>query len=255
VRAGADPRTRLELALVKAARPELDGSVRALIARIERLEAGSPGAPAAGKAPAPPSPGAQAATGTGAEERARIASVAPATEPLAAPEVAPAPLAVDRAGPPNAPTGASSERGQAPVADLEAVLSIWPAVVELVRAEHALLGAVIADARPVALDGTELTLAFSATAQFYRKKAEDPANRAIVGEALRSLAPGRWRLSYELRDVPGDERPDAEELSEEALVTRFIDEFDAEEVPGDWLPEGHDGAADAETLAANEQGA
>ena len=56
-------------------------------------------------------------------------------------------------------------------------------------------------------------------------------------------------------DVPGDERPDAEELSEEALVTRFIDEFDAEEVPGDWLPEGHDGAADAETLAANEQGA
>ena len=255
VRAGADPRTRLELALVKAARPELDGSVRALIARIERLEAGSPGAPAAGKAPAPPSPGAQAGTSTGAEEPARIASVAPATEPLAAPEVAPAPLAVDRAAPPNAPTGASSEPGQAPVADLEAALSIWPAVVELVRAEHALLGAVIADARPVALDGTELTLAFSATAQFYRKKAEDPANRAIVGEALRSLAPGRWRLSYELRDVPGDERPDAEELSEEALVTRFIDEFDAEEVPGDWLPEGHDGAADAETLAANEQGA
>ena len=255
VRAGADPRTRLELALVKAARPELDGSVRALIARIERLEAGSPGAPAAGKAPAPPSPGAEPATSTGAEKPARIASVAPATEPLAAPEVAPAPLAVDRAGPPNAPTGASSEQGQAPVADLEAVLSIWPAVVELVRAEHALLGAVIADARPVALAGAELTLAFSATAQFYRKKAEDPANRAIVGEALRSLAPGRWRLSYELRDVPGDERPEAEELSEEELVTRFIDEFDAEEVPGDWLPEGHDGAADAETLAANEQGA
>ena len=255
VRAGADPRTRLELALVKAARPELDGSVRALIARIERLEAGSSGAPAAGKAPGPPSPGAQAATSTGAEEPARIASVAPATEPLAAPEVAPAPLAVDRAAPPNAPTGASREPGQAPVADLEAALSIWPAVVELVRAEHALLGAVIADARPVAFDGTELTLAFSATAQFYRKKAEDPANRAIVGEALRSLAPGRWRLSYELRDVPGDQRLDAEELSEEALVTRFIDEFDAEEVPGDWLPEGHDGAADAETLAANEQGA
>ena len=38
VRAGADARTRLELALVKAARPELDGSLRALLARIERLE-------------------------------------------------------------------------------------------------------------------------------------------------------------------------------------------------------------------------
>ena len=39
VRAGADARTRLELALVKAARPETDGSLRALLARIERLEA------------------------------------------------------------------------------------------------------------------------------------------------------------------------------------------------------------------------
>ena len=38
VRAGADPRTRLELALVKAARPEVDASTSALLARIERLE-------------------------------------------------------------------------------------------------------------------------------------------------------------------------------------------------------------------------
>ncbi|HLL92283.1 MAG TPA: DNA polymerase III subunit gamma/tau, partial [Solirubrobacteraceae bacterium] len=38
VRAGADARTRLELALVKAARPEADTSMRALLARIERLE-------------------------------------------------------------------------------------------------------------------------------------------------------------------------------------------------------------------------
>jgi DNA polymerase III subunit gamma/tau len=38
VRAGADPRTQLELALVKAATPQADGSTRALLARIERLE-------------------------------------------------------------------------------------------------------------------------------------------------------------------------------------------------------------------------
>ena len=47
VRAGADPRTRLELALVKAAEPRLDGSTRALLARIERLEAAG-GLPAQG---------------------------------------------------------------------------------------------------------------------------------------------------------------------------------------------------------------
>ena len=43
VRAGADARTRLELALVKAARPEVDGSMRALLARIERLERAAAG--------------------------------------------------------------------------------------------------------------------------------------------------------------------------------------------------------------------
>ena len=40
VRAGADARTSLELALVKAARPEVDASTRALLTRIERLEGG-----------------------------------------------------------------------------------------------------------------------------------------------------------------------------------------------------------------------
>ncbi|MGA7704694.1 MAG: DNA polymerase III subunit gamma/tau, partial [Solirubrobacteraceae bacterium] len=45
VRAGADPRTQLELALVKAATPATDGSTKALLARIERLEQALAGAP------------------------------------------------------------------------------------------------------------------------------------------------------------------------------------------------------------------
>ena len=44
VRAGADPRTQLELALVKAATPATDGSTKALLARIERLEQALAGA-------------------------------------------------------------------------------------------------------------------------------------------------------------------------------------------------------------------
>ena len=110
-------------------------------------------------------------------------------------------------------------------------------MVELVRGEHAMLGAVIKDARPVALEGFDLTLAFASTAQFLRKKAEDPANRAIVGEALRSLAPGRWRLSYELRDVPGgDGRRRCRGALRGRALRRFIDEFDAEEVPARLAP-------------------
>ena len=40
VRVGTDPRTSLELALVKAAKPEVDSTTKALLARIERLEHG-----------------------------------------------------------------------------------------------------------------------------------------------------------------------------------------------------------------------
>ncbi|MBX5441824.1 MAG: DNA polymerase III subunit gamma/tau, partial [Solirubrobacteraceae bacterium] len=50
MRNGADPRTQLELALVKAAAPQVDASTRALLARIDRLEAALA---AAGERPAP----------------------------------------------------------------------------------------------------------------------------------------------------------------------------------------------------------
>jgi len=98
-----------------------------------------------------------------------------------------------------------------------------------------MLGAVVAEAHPVAIAGDQLTLAFGSSAQFFRKKAEESRNRAIVAEALRSLTGARWRLSYELREVP-DARgaEEAGERSEEELLRRFIEEFDAEEIPGDW---------------------
>jgi DNA polymerase III subunit gamma/tau len=54
---GADDRTQLELALMKAAEPEHDPSVKALLTRIERLEARLAGAPAprpASRAPSEP---------------------------------------------------------------------------------------------------------------------------------------------------------------------------------------------------------
>ena len=55
VKDGADPRTRLELALVQAATPEVDASTKALLTRIARLEAQLQGAPAPPPAPAPAS--------------------------------------------------------------------------------------------------------------------------------------------------------------------------------------------------------
>jgi DNA polymerase III subunit gamma/tau len=235
VRAGADPRTRLELALVKAARPEADGSMRALLTRLERLERGT----GAGQP--------QPATGEQPREQPHSAPHTPAPPSPSAPPPPPAPPS--RGPQPQAPEARSQapdERSAAPsqVRELESVCSVWPAVVELVTAENGLLGACIVDARPVAVDGEELTLAFASSAQFKKKKAEDPVNRAAVGEALRSLTGVRWRLSYELREeLAAEQSPQASEGTEEEWVARFMREFDAEEL------------TDSDAVTSNEKGA
>src|SRR5687768_4834669 len=64
VKEGSDPRTQLEVALLKAARPSADASVEALLMRIERLErggsAGPPDEPRVTKAPTRSAPAAPA---------------------------------------------------------------------------------------------------------------------------------------------------------------------------------------------------
>ncbi len=225
VRAGADARTRLELALVKAARPEVDGSLRALLARIERLE-GAP--PPANAPPAPPPPADQASAPPASADEPPAPAAEPPTPPARAPADEPAPPEQ----PPTPEQAAPPPPASEPVPrDIESLYALWPAVVDLVRAENALLGACIDDARPVAVDGEELTLAYPFSAEFNKKKAESPANRVAVGEALGTLAGGRWRLRYELRDTPAsEEREGAGERSEDEWVARFVDEFDAEEI-------------------------
>ncbi len=251
VRAGADARTRLELALVKAAKPEVDASMRALLARIERLEGGAAvDAVAAGRelptpalepvrepsppvAPEPSPPLAEQAQPDPPSGEPAEPAFAPQAE--AAVEVTVASIATAPQRSESQPAGESaSPVAQAIAEDLAPLLSWWPAVVELVRTDNALLGACIEEARPVEVTGEDLTVAFSATAPFLKKKAENPDNRAAVTAALRDVTGRRWRLSYELHDelVSADgEGPGA--LSEEEWLKRFIDEFDAEELPTD----------------------
>jgi DNA polymerase III subunit gamma/tau len=255
VRAGADPRTRLELALVKAARPEVDASTQALLARIERLERdrGATSAVAVERQAQPgridgPVGEQPSVRSVGGEERAAAegvaAPVAPdpdatvtvaiATEAPAMdgpPEVPPLPApAMD--GPPEVPPLLAPASATDPI---ESLRSLWPGVVDLVRAENALIGALIAEAQPVAVTGDDLDVAFAATAQFLKKKAEDPANRAIVTEALGRLTGRRWRISYELReqldDVNGVGSDAGGEYTEEQWVERLKAELDAEEIP------------------------
>jgi DNA polymerase III subunit gamma/tau len=229
VRAGGDARTRLELALVKAARPETDTSMRALLARIEHLERGGRGA-------GPPAADDEAGNDDyeGPPRAARVAGVVREQ-------------AIGQAAEPARVTPAAEDEraaeSQPAASDLESVCALWPAVVDLVRGENARLGAAIEMSRPVEVEGRELTLAFSSS--FLKKQAEKPADRVTIGEALRAVIGGRWQLAYELREeqVPAD-GPAPPKYSEDEWVARFMREFDAEELTAGW-----ESAADADTSA------
>ena len=104
-------------------------------------------------------------------------------------------------------------------------------MVEAVRGVNAMLGAVIQDAEPVALQDEQLTVAFGASDVFLMKKAEVAANRTAVADALREVAGGRWRLHYELRSELDTRRSQPAQRTEQEWVAHFMEEFDAEEVP------------------------
>jgi DNA polymerase-3 subunit gamma/tau len=203
---GAQARIQLELVLVKAAAPELDPSMGALLARIERLEKGGarlrrvePPPPPAMPSPAAPPPPA----------RAVAAAQAAQAVPVPAPEREPVPVAFE----------------------LQAAIAAWPAVVDLVRGQNVMLAALLADANPVAVGERELTLAFPAGAAFLKRKAEQDDYRRTTAEALRTVTGHQLALRYELRDGHEEERPNGEVLSGEELVRRFLEEFDAQELP------------------------
>ena len=206
--------------LVKAAAPEVDPSMAALLARIERLERDPAGTTRAGlraaERPEPqspaPTPPAEPEPARG-PERARGPEPAPDADPVQAVEHADAPLELDTA------------------------TACWPAVVDLVRGENAMLAALLSDARPIAIGERELTLAFPGGAAFLKRKAEQDDHRRVAGEALQAVTGQRLALRYELRD---DEEAESGEtiLSGEELVRRFMEEFDAEEVLEDEPEEG-----------------
>jgi DNA polymerase-3 subunit gamma/tau len=225
VRAGADPRTQLELALVKAATPAADASTRALLTRIERLEqalAGGAPPPAMPIASVPPAatPSQPASSSDRQPAQSDAAHEWPISPPAESPEGEPAtaPVAV------LAPSGPG---------DLD---TLWAAVHESVRAEHGLLGAVLNEATPATLTEQELLLAFPPTAAFHKRKAEDPANRATLIETLRRLTGRHYRLDFELReDLGSGGGAGGAPPSEEEIMARLMSELDAEELPEDWL--------------------
>jgi DNA polymerase III subunit gamma/tau len=235
---GADPRTQLELALVKGARPEHDASLRALMSRLERLEAGRPAPPAPPPVHRPEVP---------ATAAARAASPAPAPAPAPpapqaeAPAVVAASVEVDGGPPVTAvavvePDGAISEPEVRVGVELDfaGVAELWPAVLADVQERSPMLGALIENARPSSLAGGELTLSWAESAAFYKRKAEDPSCREQIATAIRSVTGSSLRLAYALaEDEAHAPAAAAPTLSEDELIDTFMREFDAEELPAE----------------------
>lgn len=209
---GAQARIQLELVLVKAAAPEMDPSTEALAARLARLEAGRSGKESA------------VATAPRAEAPAPATPAEPATPAHTAP-VSPTENAT-------APPAPNSDAPSAPL-ELDGAIASWPAVVDLVRGDNAMLAGALAAASPVAVGERELILAFPDGAAFLKRKAEQDEYRRVAAEALRTVTGHRLALRYELREDeegPQDGADAEPAASEEELVRRFMEEFGAEEL-------------------------
>ena len=246
VKDGAEPRIQLELALLKAAQPSSDLSLGALIFRIEQLEQRLAGAQAGGgeaapaqqaqgaaaRAPEAPSPRQAAASPEAAGART-VSAAAPepagarAVSAAGSPQAAAAPSAAAVAEPqeqpePEAPPIVTPAQ---PAPELEDLVRLWPAAIEVAGEDNELLAAALAEARPAELKGERLTVHFPPGSDFSRKTAEkkrDDLVRALHGLTGRSFA-----LTFEAGAVAPAE---PQSLGPDELFEQVKREFSAREV-------------------------
>jgi DNA polymerase-3 subunit gamma/tau len=222
VREGDDARMAVEIALLKAARPDLDPSTEGLLRRIERLESqltgGSPPAGPVGAGDPPPPPVAKASSG----------------------EVPPTPPPAGESPPVDEGEPSEEEEEKAPAADgspldLDELKRIWPAVVQKLAEKAPALVATFEGARPVGIGDEGLQIGFPADRTFNKKKAESPDRREAVAAAFEAVTGTSMRPNYVTLDDDADDAGGADEVEkvavdEEELLERLKSEFDAEEV-------------------------
>jgi DNA polymerase-3 subunit gamma/tau len=216
---GADAQTQLEVALVKAAAPEVDPSTRALLARLERIEGALTNGPAPA-APAAPPPAAAAPQAPAAPPPAPAPAPAPRAEE---PEPEPVAAAVAVAEPePERPP----QRAPIGELDLAMVQELWPAVLQGVAETNKMLATCLAEARPITVNGRDVVLAFTPDMGFQKKKAEDAPGRRVLGAAFQALTGVAPRFIFETREAE-ELGAEPEVLGEDDFIARLRAEFDA----------------------------
>ncbi len=229
VREGDDARMAVEIALLKAARPDLDPSTEGLLRRIERLEQGTSTPRAAGPVAAgDPPPTAPPAAETSSVDEPTLEASASSSE------TEPEESFRDAETEPSEEE--SSPAGPAGQLDLAQIVNTWPAVLDKLRETSPALAATFDGARPVSLDTEEgLKVGFPAELTFNKRKAETPEKRELMADVIEDVLGERLRPTYVLLEdepaAPAEESQDSDRgIDHDALVEKLKSEFDAEEV-------------------------
>jgi DNA polymerase-3 subunit gamma/tau len=239
VKEGDEPRMTLELAILRAARPQLDPTRQALLQRVEALErtiAGGHGV-AAGEPSRATAPHAAPADDQASRPRP---DDPPTQQPSPSSELEGEPPASSSDGPAEpepeparGPSAVAVEEVKGERLDLERINALWPAVLDQMRDTGLeLLSAVFSAARPVAVDLEQrlLEVGFPPSAAFNKRKAEAQDARERFTDAVATILGERLRPVYVLLEGDPNGEPDAEpELSEDELIEHLKAEFDAEE--------------------------
>jgi DNA polymerase-3 subunit gamma/tau len=266
VREGDDARLAVEIALLKAARPDLDPDTAGLLRRIERLEQRDGGARPAGPvsdtglplpgessasspptAETPPQDDPPPAEEEEAEappsgEVAEVSESAPDAPPVGdavggtPPEEA---LATGRGG--GSPAAAGPAGQDAPVPDsgdqdalsLEEIQRIWPTVLQKLEETAPALAGALEGARPISFGEAGLEVGFPPDMTFLKRNADSPEKRDTVAAAFAAVTGTGLRPTYVLLDgeaPPDTPAPGSGEIDEDELLERLKSEFDAEEV-------------------------
>ena len=207
IRDGDEARLAVEVALLKAARPDFDPSSEGLARRLERLEAGvQPASP-------PPAPGSSAAAPSASGPPAEAGDAA-SPEPRA-----PAPAAVESTSPPEP-------------FDLDRLRRAWPAVLDsLGVSASGMVASYFDGTSPVDLSDSKLTVGFAADSAFNRRNAERKECREAIGRALTEVTGENFQIDYSSLgpEQPATD-PESETLGEDDFIARVKSEFNAEEV-------------------------
>ncbi len=217
VKEGGDPRLPLELALVKVSRPANELALEALDQRLSQLE--SNGAP-----PQPPPAAAPVAP---------VAAAAPAPPPVpdppppADPEPEPEPQAA----------AAPVATAVAEPATLEQVSARWSeAIVPEIGRRSVPLHSLVQAARPVSYEDGTLVLGLTASKAFAKSIIEAPQNLQTISDVVGQALGGSPRVRFvvlgaeDAQEAPEVAAAPAAQVTEDELVSRLTEEFDAHEV-------------------------